>query len=617
MRGILYTYGKNYTKILQQNKKYFILYGIFSLFLALSTTFFSFIEREEVFVWWLMHPAIILCNALPLFLLMVFLHACARKYPVPLVVAAILIFSLCVGNREKILYRQDPLFFDDLILWREAVKILLQGSFSKTRYLIMAAGAGAIIGFLILTPWGRYSLKGKERILLGGSAAIAFFISLPLLYSGYSPAAALIPPRSAEEVNIAQTFRDQGIVYSLLRYREVNHIQKPTPFLAKEVQNRINQFQTQTLQQRPDVIMIMGEAWSDVSENKNLHFYPGMDPFAQVRSIMDSSLGQGHIIAPTFGGGTANTEYDALTGNATLYLSDSRFTSYQATRRNIDSIVSALMNQGYRSYALHPGYKWFYNRENVYAYLGFGQREFFEDFEYPLLKGKFISEEQTMERFETRLEELVEKKAPYFAFLVTIQNHSPYNSEKYGSLEDTFTCDLPLTKESKEMLEAYFVGIRDMNTQIVKLVNRLQNSPRPTLLCYWGDHQPFLGPQYQAFHELGYHMDQGDLKDRAKIYQTPYFIWGNAAFRQQFSQKSYPPYVNANYIPAMVLQSFDATEIDPFFSFEREMMDILPVFHKYFIIEGNAPEEFQKVHLKQKEKEYLDLFKTWEYLRAK
>lgn len=608
---------RKFIQSLGENKKYFVIYGIMAILLSIVTVAFSFIEAKTVFYWWLKHPMIIFLNAVPLFLIMVLLHGISGKYPIPIIITALGVLILSMVNKEKIVYRQDPLFLADLSLWKEAVNIILQGSFSTKILWIGALILGGGIFLIVKTSWGRYRMGKGNRVLLILTTSLLFFLSLELFYREGSFVEAYVPPQLEEEVNISQTFRDQGIIYSLLRYRDVNNIQKPHPFLEHQVKEYEKNFQREDLSSKPDVIFIMGEAWSDISENPHLTFQEGQDPFDVIRPILAESIGTGHIIAPTFGGGTANTEYDAMTGNATLFLSESRFTSYHATRHDIESIARILGRQGYQTYALHPGQPWFYNREKVYEYMGFDNSEFAPDFENPEIKGKFISEDETTRHFIRQLEEMGNKQDPYMALLVTIQNHSPFNFEKYDEEFDTFTSDVPLTEDSKEMLESFFVGIRDMNRNIKILTDYLRERKRPTVVIYWGDHQPSLGEDFKAFRELGYRVGSGVWENLLDVYQTPYFVWGNEAFREKYPPIEMPPLVNANYLSTLALETFDGTRIDPFVYFSQNMMEVLPVFHRYFYISGDQPEEFKPLNIQGKAREYFDLYRSWQYMRAK
>ena len=74
------------------------------------------------------------------------------------------------------------------------------------------------------------------------------------------------------------------------------------------------------------------------------------------------------MVVPGFAGGTANTEFDVLTGMQTMALSASTTSAMRVVNRNLDSLFRVFGNDGYETAFCHPGDNWFYNRENVYSF---------------------------------------------------------------------------------------------------------------------------------------------------------------------------------------------------------------------------------------------------------
>jgi phosphoglycerol transferase MdoB-like AlkP superfamily enzyme len=100
----------------------------------------------------------------------------------------------------------------------------------------------------------------------------------------------------------------------------------------------------------------------------------------------------GHIIVPDFGGGTANTEYDVLTGCMTQSLSSTHTSAFRLVRKSFTALPRFFNRNGYRSFFIHPGDSWFYNRSDVYKHFGIDNQTLIDKFSKPQdYKGRLIT----------------------------------------------------------------------------------------------------------------------------------------------------------------------------------------------------------------------------------
>ena len=226
---------------------------------------------------------------------------------------------------------------------------------------------------------------------------------------------------------------------------------------------------------------------------------------------------------PNFGGGTSNTEYDVLTGCATRYLGSS-LPSYSFIHSDFDGMPRQLQKLGYETLSIHPGYAWFYNRQNVYPDLGFAASYFLED-SFDLATqgyGGYVNETATMDKIiETLDTHIKETDTPLFSFTVTIQNHGPYE-KKYGTLEQNFSSDIELNETQTDLLTQYFQGIGDADEQIGRLKEYAEGSDEPIVLVYFGDHLPGFSNGMEFFDLLDYPIDaNGSPEEQLAVYETP------------------------------------------------------------------------------------------------
>lgn len=595
-----------------------ILYIFISIGFSFLTIEFSIVDPEIIRAWWIEHPFIIFANAFFIFLLLIFLHGLSTKIQIPIGLSLLLIWAFSFSSKMKIENRKDPIVVADFVLVREALGIVMQGQFVSKEVVIYAVLGLVVTIVLFFLPLGSYRLNWKKRLTCLSLSVFLFFLSLEYIYSEESIISKKMPTRDKIELNKSLTFQDQGILYSLLTYRKVNKIEKPKPFLNNTVAEYKNQFKEKDVEIKPDIVMIMGEAWSDISRFENIQFHEGENPFYLLKEIEKNLLTQGYIYTPSFGGGTSNTEYDALTGNSTILLSSNSFSAYAAIRSPIQSFPRFLKEQGYTSYALHPGHDWFYNRKNVYKDLGFNTSEFFNDFQDPEIKGRFISEKATSDKFLNKVKSLQEKREPFFSFCVTIQNHSPYDKDKYGLDLNTFDFLEQLNKSEKVALETYFEGIRDMNREIVRTCRYLNESQRPTIFFYFGDHLPSIGEGFDTYRKIGMNIREGSYDGATDVFKVPYIFWANDAYLSLKSKENdYPNLMSANYIPTLLLESMGAHQGDAFYNYLYEMRKDMPVLHRYFYLNGGHDSFLPYSKMDQRRKNKFEIYKTWEYMRAK
>ncbi len=157
------------------------------------------------------------------------------------------------------------------------------------------------------------------------------------------------------------------------------------------------------------------------------------DPLPNLHALQkDPHALSGHIVVPGFAGGTANTEFDALTGMQTNALSVTATSAMRVVNRNLDSLFRVFGADGYRTSFYHPGDAWFYNRENVYRWLGAEHEVFAKDMKNLEYKGRWVTDDYMAGLIEEEFETAVSEGRPLFNYTTTIQNHMSYTADKYG-----------------------------------------------------------------------------------------------------------------------------------------------------------------------------------------
>lgn len=317
---------------------------------------------------------------------------------------------------------------------------------------------------------------GNSYLWMGGNAT--FFIHLGDFYS--------VPPENYNKEYILK-----------IKNKYINHHDE-------KVYNSI----------KPNVIIIMNESFSDPNKIKNVEY--SKDPLSEIKQLLsyDSNCSMGYISTPVFGGGTSLPEFETLTGLSSYFLEKQIFPYNTYIHSDMNSIVRTYNHNNYLTVGLHTNTQSFYNRKNVYKFLGFQKTIFAEDIQNPEIKGEYISDNefanQVIKEFENK------NNSNIFIFGVTMQNHMPYKNKKYDHYDITIQSDYLTDAENME-LKNYIQGVYDGDKMYSKLVEYLRTQNEPTVLLMFGDHLPTFESGEKIYSKIKY----------LDYYSTPYILWAN------------------------------------------------------------------------------------------
>ncbi|HHX68444.1 MAG TPA: LTA synthase family protein, partial [Gallicola sp.] len=231
------------------------------------------------------------------------------------------------------------------------------------------------------------------------------------------------------------------------------------------------------------------------------------------------------LISNTFGGGTINAERAFLTGD--VYL--------PKFKKNTNSYIWYFNDQGYYTEASHPIYGWFYNRRNINKYLGFNNFYYYENY-YSQKNQNFFNDQDYFNDIIINYEKRINSQKPYFHFGVTYQNHGPY-SQKEPLVEWVSNIDKKVSKDiGYNIVNNYLNGIYDTNEQLYQLVEYFEKQTEPTILIFFGDHRPFLGPNNEGYNYLNIDVEVSNLEGFLNYYEVPYLIYGNTVAKDVFNK---------------------------------------------------------------------------------
>ena len=275
--------------------------------------------------WNILHaPTMLMLNILPVLLALLLFFFLTRKIGFSCSLVGIVLIFFAVVDRVKVSMRQEPLLPTDLTLAKEVIAILKTFPVYQLvliGVMLIVFAALPVCSFLkskaiVLPPLPR--ILGLVLVLACGFGANHLWYANQTLYDSY--------PTVDNPYFQVNQYNTRGMIYSFLHQFNIMQVKAPEGYTAADIRTLEDTDWTPSVstEKRPHIIMIMGEAFSDLSENEHLDFTGYRDPMKNWKEICaEEGTISGHIVVPNFGGGTSNTEYDVLTGCATRYLGSS------------------------------------------------------------------------------------------------------------------------------------------------------------------------------------------------------------------------------------------------------------------------------------------------------
>ncbi len=574
-------------------------------------------------------PLLIVLNALPIGLLVVTFTCLFRNV---FFGAALVNFGVCVlsiANRIKLEVRDEPVFPRDFALLKEVGSAMesydIQYPMSTIAVVLLATLALVVLGLFIgCMPFPLARLRGWLGRLLGAAGSMGILVALLLtvyasndLYNSF---------RVSNAYYIPSVFNELGFPYCFCHQFTTYPIDRPDGFdkataASWETGDQPGQGEDVHL------IMVMNEAFSDLTDDPAFTYTEETDPLPNLHALQsDPHAVSGHVVVPGFAGGTANTEFDVLTGMQTNALSASTTSSFRVVNRDLDSVLRVFASDGYHTSFFHPGDDWFYNRENVYDWLGAEETFFADEMENLTYKGRWVTDDYMAGFIEEKFEEAVAQGELLCNYTTTIQNHMSYTADKYGEgyVYPPVETDAQLTDDVRTMLEVYTEGARDADAMLGRLVDYFSQTDEPVVLAFWGDHLPYLGDNQLAYTQLG---SEVGLPEEERVntlcsYETPYVIWANDAAAEALDWESAVesldlPETNrlsASFLGAALLELTGRGEESPWFAFLNQLRRELPVVQKksYMTMDGTLTPL-----ITSDQQALIDQWRQWSYYKLR
>ncbi len=537
---------------------------------------------------------------------------------------------LSLVNRTMLEKRDEPLSPKDFGLIKEAGDALksygLSVDLPSLLFLIGFVLLAVLLGLLFR---GRRPFKNRWFNLgfaVAGAAA-AFGVLVGCVLNVYDSKELYDSFPVDKPFYTAGVYNQLCFPYCFCHNFTTHQVEKPDGYSSGEAASYAKEYPEEEGGKNVNVIMVMNESFSDVTDFETFDYTPEEDPLRFYHSLQNSDRAlTGHIVVPNFGAGTANTEFDVLTGMQTNMISQNETSAFRVLHGNTDSVFRAFLEDGYQTEFIHPGQSWFYNRQNVYKYFGAEKLLFSEAFEDAERKGSWVTDNAVLQTMKEEFEAAMREDKPYFNYTVTIQNHMSYTADKYGD-EYKLSGMAPLKKEMapgvRTMLSVYAEGVRDADAMLQGLTEYYDTRKEPVLLVFFGDHLPNLGDDYFCYKEMGFEIGESDdPQTTLRTYETPYVIWANQAAEKELNFTELKNAldlpddntINAHYLGALTLEITGRRNTDSYFSFLSDLRRELPVLHNGT---GRGGDGEYFTELPEEYAEDVRKLQYWEYYKLK
>ncbi len=305
--------------------------------------------------------------------------------------------------------------------------------------------------------------------------------------------------------NVLRATEQYGYVFSFsssVVRRGVFEPEEYTPKTAIEILENLNERAEETGNERPNIIFIQLESFFDPTYLKDVTY--SADPIPIYHSLRERGI-SGLLTVPTLGAGTVNTEFEILTGMSLQYFGVGEY-PFKTTMpdETAESIAYNLGTLGYTSHMIHNNDGDFYDRDEIYAHLGFDaftSIEFMQNVEFNTAGTWPRDSILTGEIFSA----LRETPGSDFIMTVTVQSHGKYppNTMPEGHdypIDAEMTSGIDTAQQSTdddalnmEGLVYYVNELADVDVFLGQLYQELQRFDEKTILVLYGDHLPALG----------------------------------------------------------------------------------------------------------------------------
>lgn len=416
--------------------------------------------------------------------------------------------------------RVTPFGFTDLKCINDLFAMNNTNYFTAEEATIVVIGLGlfALFCAVLFIKGPRYQGRIHKIVVLASIVSV-MFIGLPVTTSAAQNANVVASYFS----NIAQGYENYGFIYGFSSSVVDRGMSKPDDYTEEhvaEITDKAESSKQETTvakDEAPNIICVLLESFCDPDEIKFLHYND--DPIPTFHKL-EENYSTGYLTVPVVGAGTANSEFEVLTGMSMQYFGTGEY-PYKTILKKTDceSTAADLASIGYGTHAVHNNGGNFYSRVNAFSMMGFDtftSKELMNIQTYTP-NGSWATDDILVDETIKTLDSTPNQ--PDFTYTITVGTHGDYPKEQVIE-NPKYTANGAFDEETRNQWTYYINQLNEVDTFMADLIDKVSKRDENTVIVFFGDHLPTMGLQDSD-------MRSGD------IYKTKYVTWNNMGLEKQ------------------------------------------------------------------------------------
>jgi len=527
-------------------------------------------------------------------------------------------FILFLINKIKIIYTGEPIYFSDINFVSKTIELGSLVSSTVLKMLLPYANillAMPVIFYLIIQLNKKRNIEitnMKTRIILVSSAALVIgALFIPNKHTQNFYLNTFYRMNKYVDYNSWTTNLSYYLYHSMLSgmYGVMlnNRLYEPENYDISTLKQELSELQMSEMDkwEKANIICISAESFWDVSKISGIEF--DREITKNFNDLKEKGKGV-ELLTNVYGGMSENTVFELITGGSMNYFPKGYIpimSLYKKAGSNkIPSIVHDLNNNGYDTKIIFG--KDYYNSEDTYRKIGFKEYIELKPTEENQ-KGYYISDEYLT---DVVIEYLKNKKKNQksFYFISTIQNHMPYEIDKYKDY-DMKIKNSQYTKEINETILSYAQGVYDIDKQLGRLYDFIIEYEEPTIIIFLSDHLPYLYTDQgkNALFSFEYFDTGNEIENTYRKYNTQALIFANYGV----DYSNIPDLTSNDLFLTTIVNQMDL-KINDYYRWLYTTFETLPASNKFVSVSGNG-RVYNTNHLDDEMKRVYELKKHMQY----
>lgn len=493
-----------------------LFHAIWSCFLCFVIECISRRSIPSAFTFVNDHTLPYLYNSLIIFISLSVVYLVKRRALLRVLISGFWLF-LGTINGCILSKRVTPFGYTDLKCLSDLLSMQNTTYFTASEAVTVVTIVGLFLGFCIWLGVKGPKFQGHTHRILAPLFVLGLCFMLPITTKAAQDSNILASYFS----NIAQGYENYGFVYGFSSSVVGCGMSKPETYSEENIhtlqESNLTVNTIVTPEDEPNIVVVLLESFIDPTEVDFLQL--SEDPIPNFRNLYEN-YSSGYLTVPVVGAGTANTEFEVLTGMSMQYFGTGEY-PYKTILKKTDceSIASDLSSIGYGTHVVHNNGGNFYSRANAFSMMGFDtftSKEMMNIKEYTPL-GDWPTDNILINETKKAMDATPDQAD--FVYTITVQGHGDYPTEKI--LENPeITVSGAATPEANNQWEYYVNEIHEVDKFIGNLITMLDQRDEDTILVLFGDHLPTMGLEEE-------NMASGD------IFKTKYATWNNFGMAKQ------------------------------------------------------------------------------------